>query len=528
MKKFMFALPTLMLAASAFAAPPAGFNARVEALRQKVGVPGMAIAIVEDGKITLTKGYGVRQLGSTAAVDADTIFPIGSTTKAMTAAALATLVDAGKFGWEDKVADLLPGFQMFDPWVTRELTVRDLLVHSSGLGLGAGDLMFVPRSNISRAETVRRLRYIKPQTSFRSTYAYSNLMYVVAGQLIEVVSGEPWEDYLRKHVLLPAGMSVTTTDNARNFATVDRAYPHARTNGGMRGAGDQEQLNERDDLGRNAAPAGGVASSANDMAKWLQVMLANGTAANGTKILSTQAHAQLWKPTMQKPVSVLPAELKALEAKTSAYGLGWDITDYHGAKLIWHGGAVFGFQTAVVVLPEQKVGFAITINCEDGVIVRGLMYELIDHYLGVPPTEWTEKYVAYRKQLVEGAQKVVKGAESKPVAPAPFAVPLTQVAGTYTDPWYGNVEIGVDQGGLTIDFKSTPRMRGRLEHWRYDTFITRFDDKTIEPAYVTLALDKDGKVDRITMKAASPITDFSWDYHDLLFTPSKINNETTK
>ena len=515
MKKFLFLF--LVATAHAVAAPPTGFDARVEALRKSIGVPGMAIAIVEEGKTTLARGYGVRKLGAPTPVDADTLFPIGSTTKAMTVAALATLVDAGKINWDDKVVDHLPGFQMYDPWVTREITIRDLLVHRSGLGPGAGDLLFVPRSNLSRAESVRRVRFLKPKTSVHSTFAYSNLMYVVAGQLIEAVSGERWEDYLRNHVLLPAGMTQTTTDNERNFATENRAYPHARMNGGLRGAGDQQLLDERDDLGRNAAPTGGVASSANDLAKWLQVLQGAGTSATGKRIFSPEVHAQMWTANMPMPVRVMPPELKAIESLFSAYGLGWDLIDYRGVRIIWHGGAVFGFKTAVIVLPEKKVGFAITINSEDGDIVRGLMYELIDHYLGFPKGNWPETYHAYLTQQVVEGLKVLKAAQVKPVRVGP-SLPLSELAGTYADPWYGNIDISATKAGLTIDFKSTPRMGGRLEHWQYDTFITRFDDKAIEPTYVTFALDKDGKVERVTMKPVSPIVDFSWDYQDLAFT----------
>jgi len=195
-----------MLAAASFAAPPANFTERVEAVRVGVGVPGMAVAIVEDDRVTLAKGFGFRALGKLERVDADTIFPTGSTGKAVTVAALAVLVDEGKIGWDDKVIDRLPGFQMYDPWVTREMTIRDLLVHRSGLGLGEGDLLFVPRTNLSRAESVRRLRYLKPATSFRSGFAYDNVLYMVAGQLIESVSGETWEKFVANHVLKPAGM----------------------------------------------------------------------------------------------------------------------------------------------------------------------------------------------------------------------------------------------------------------------------------------------------------------------------------
>lgn len=511
---------TAALAFPALAAPPRGFEARAEQLRARIGTPGMAIAIVEDGKTTLARGFGVRQLDAPERVDGDTLFPIGSSSKAMTVAALATLVDAGKIKWDDRVVDHLHGFQMYDPWVTREITIRDLLVHRSGLGMGAGDLLFVPRSSVPRAEVVRRVRYLKPETSFRSTFAYSNLMYVVAGQLIETVGGQRWEDYTREHVLRPAGMRVSTTDNVDNFATVNRAYPHARMDGGLRGAGRQERLDERDDLGRNAAPAGGVASSANDLARWLQLLLGAGATPEGKRVFSAATHAQMWTPTMTMPADEMPPELKLMQSQFSNYGLGWDIVDYRGARMVWHGGAVFGFKTAIVVLPEKKVAFAITVNSEDGELVRGLMYELADHYLGLPAADWPAKFQAFKAQQVKQGLDVLKASQSNPVRAGP-SVPGRALAGTYADPWYGDIEIASSGDSLRVDFKSTPRMAGRLEHWQYDTWIARFDDNALEPAYLSFAFDKDGKVERIALKPVSPLADFSWDYADLNFTPTK-------
>src|SRR5207302_6959132 len=210
--------------------------------RKQVGVPGMAIAIVENGKTSLAKGYGIKKLGSPEPVDADSIFPTGSTGKAFTAADLAILVDQGRIGWDDKVIDHLPGFQMYDPWATREMTIRDLLVHRSGLGLGAGDLLFVPRSNLSRAEAVNRLRYIKPATSFRYGFAYDNVLYMVAGQLIEAVTGTTWEAFTADQIFKPVDMIHSTSDDEVRFKTPNRAQPHARANGPLRGLGDQCSL----------------------------------------------------------------------------------------------------------------------------------------------------------------------------------------------------------------------------------------------------------------------------------------------
>jgi CubicO group peptidase (beta-lactamase class C family) len=519
MKKIIL---TAVLAAGfpvAFGAPPKDFAQRVERAREAVGVPGMAVTIVEGDTVTLARGFGVKVLGGSAAVDADTIFPTGSTGKAVTVAALGILVDQGRIGWDDKVIDRLPGFQMYDPWVTREITIRDLLVHRSGLGLGAGDLLFVPRTNLSRAESVRRLRYIKPATSFRSGFAYDNVLYMVTGQLIESVTGETWEHFTAEHVLKPAGMLHSTSDAESRFAAVNRAQPHARMDGGFRGTGTQERLDERDELGRTAAPAGGLAVSANDMARWLSIQLHDGELPGHTgRLFSESAHTQMWTPVVPQPIDPLPDALKATQPSLNTYALGWDVMDYRGTKVVWHGGAVFGFLTAVVLIPDRHVGFAIQINSEDGEIIRGLMYELLDHYLALPYTDWVARYQAEKKRRVAEALANLKAQAAKPAAVGP-SLPLERYTGTFADAWYGNIEVTQTDGKLRIDFKSTPRMAGTLEHWQYDTFVTHLDDKSIEPAYVTFGLGPDGGIERVTMKAVSPLADFSYDYQDLLFVP---------
>jgi len=520
MKRITLIVIALACSLDAAAAPPPGFEQRVENLRKEIGVPGMAIAIVEDDKVTLAKGFGVRKLGATETVDADTIFPTGSTGKAFTVADIAILVDQGKIGWDDKVTDRLPGFQMYDPWVTREMTVRDLLVHRSGLGLGAGDLLFVPRTNLSRPESVKRLRYIKPATSFRSGFAYDNVLYMVAGQMIESVTGETWEKFTADHLFKPAGMLHSTSDDDARFANPNRAFPHARMDGGLRGVGKQEVLDEREVLGKNSAPAGGLAISANDMSRWLRIQLDAGKLVDSdAHLFSAAAQEQMWKPQVLEPITPREGDLKPIQPLFEAYALGWDVRDYRGARIVWHGGAVFGFLAGVVLIPEKHVGFAIEINSEDREIISGLMFELLDHYLGAPSNDWPAKFIAKKDKDVAEGLKAFNEKAAKPAKVGP-SLPLARYVGTYTDPWYGNIEIALVKNKLRVDFKSTPRMGGTLEHWQYDSFITRFDDKTIEPAYVNFGLDADGKVERITMKAVSPLADFSYDYQDLLFTPA--------
>ena len=522
------ALAALALTPVAAAAEvPAGFDAHVEQLRRSIGVPGMAIAIVENGRTTLAKGYGVRKLGSPGAVDADTIFPNGSTGKAFTVAALAVLVDQGKLRWDDHVIDHMPWFAMYDPWVTREITVRDLLVHRSGLGLGEGDLLMVPRTNLTRRESVRRLRYLKPATSFRSSYAYDNVLYMAAGQLIEEVSGEPWERFVRDHVLRPAGMRHSTSDTDAHFATADRAWPHARLDGPIRGIGTQVALDERDELGRNAAPAGGLAVSASDMARWMRIQLAHGALPEGGRLFSEAASAEMWKPVVLLPNSPMPPSLAASQPLFNTYALGWDVNDYKGARIVSHSGAVFGHQSVVVLIPEKNVGFTILIDSEDGEIIRGLMYELMDHYLGRSTQDWPADWRAYKADRQAKAVAFLKAQQAAPAKIGP-SLASARYAGDYVDPWYGPISIREDGGKLRIDFKQTPRMTGTLEHWQYDSFRARWDDPAIEPAYVTFALTADGRIDRVTMKAVNPIVDFSWDYQDLLFAPVAVPTPAPK
>lgn len=508
----------LVVATPALADPPGGFDARVDAILKQSGAPGAAIAIVENGKVVLAKGYGVRRLGSPARVDADTIFMTGSTGKAFTTAALATLVDAGKIGWDDHVVDHLPGFQMYDPWVSREMTVRDLLVHRSGLGLGQGDMLMVPRGKLSMSEVVLRLRYMKPATSFRSAYAYDNILYTVAGALIEAVSGEKYEDYVAAHVFRPAGMTDATAEKARQLSVPNRAQPHARYGGVTRGTGAQKVLDERDRLGQSGMPAGLLAFSANDMARWLQVQLAHGATPEGKRVFSEAAAKEMWTPVTPIPVSTYPEPLAGVNPTYDAYALGWEVRDYRGAKLVWHAGGLFGFTSIVAMLPEKNVGFAILLNNEETEPRMGLMYELLDHYLGAPPQDWPARFKQFRTARIAGAEKAVQAKAAAPAQVGP-SLPLARYVGAYDDAWYGTMKVTSDGRGLAVDFTATPSMTGRLKHYQYDTFVADIDDPSIEDAYLTFALDAEGKIARVTAKPVSPIADFSFDYQDLSFTP---------
>lgn len=521
----------LVMVAASLGAPlaaPAGepvaldapaFNRHVvEAMRGR-DVPGMAIAVVRDGQVVLAQGYGVRRLGGGDPVDADTIFPTGSTGKAVTAAALAILVDDGKLGWDDKVIDHLPDFRMYDPWVTREMTVRDLLVHRSGLGLGAGDLLFIPRTSRSREEIVRALRQIKPATSFRSAYAYDNILYIVAGQLVTQVSGQPWERFVRDRIFRPLGMKTAVSDERDRFATSNRAQPHARLDPRLRGLGEQQVLPEREGLGQVGAPAGGLSWSANDWARWMQTQLALGATPDGGRVWSQASAQAMWTPQVPLPIQPYPAPITGITPQFSNYALGWNVQDYRGVKVVQHGGAVFGVLAFVVLVPDRHLGIALQINAEDVDVLRGLGYELLDQLLGFEPRDWVGAFETWNRNRLDEGLKALQGASAGKAKASRPSLPLAGYAGAYADPWYGPIAIGERGGKLRIDFRQTPNMAGTLVHWQYDTFRVDWDDRAIEPAYVSFALDAAGKVDRITMKPVSPLADFSYDYEDLLFAP---------
>ena len=517
--RYLIAALLLALPVFAAAAPPKNFDARVESVMKASEVPGAAIAIVENGKVTLARGYGVRKLGSAEAVGADTLFQIGSTTKAVTATALALLVEEGKIRWDDRVIDHLPGFRMYDPWVTREITVRDILVHRSGLGRGQGDLMFVPSTEISRADLVRRIQFLKPATSFRSGFAYDNVLYAVAGQLIEAVSGKTWEQFVEERIFQPVGMKSSVTNDVDRLSAPDRAFPHGRV-GELRGIGPQQLFDEKKvALGANVGPAGAIAAGANDLARWLAVQLASGQLPGSEQRLFSAESAQaMWQPVVPVPATPFPPALADAVPQFRGYALGWMVQDYRGHKVIQHGGGTLGFRAVVVLIPEKNTGFAIVNNSEDNELVPGLHYELLDHYLGLPKHDWPKAFRDFFAERNKAGLEAQKAADAQRPQSSP-TLPLASYAGSYSDPWYGPIAITETGGQLAIDFKQTPGMVGPLEHWAYDTFVARWPDPLIEPAFVTFALDAAGKPARITMKAFSPVADFSFDYHDLEFTP---------
>ncbi len=494
---------------------PRDFDAYVARVMRQFEVPGIAVAVVQDGRVVLAKGYGVRKLGDPAPVDEHTLFGIASNTKAFTATAIGMLVEEGKLRWDAPVINYLPWFQMYDPFVTRELTVRDLLVHRSGLGLGAGDLLWWPPSTYDRKEIVRRLRYIKPATSFRSAYAYDNVLYSVAGEVIEAVSGQPWEEFVSTRILARVGMresSVMHSAAAAGTGGTNIATPHAPVNGRV-----QPVAPFASD---NVNPAGGINANATDIAKWLIVQLDSGKLVDGTRLFSPRTTFELWSIVTPYRVGRLPPELSALQASFAGYGLGFEMRDYRGRKIVSHTGGLPGYVSRITLVPQQRVGIAVFTNQESSEAFQTITYRLLDHYLGAPATDWIPVYARLKARGDSAtAAEERTGAAKRDSASRP-SLPLEKYAGTYRDAWYGDVTIGLEAGKLVMRFSHSPSLTGDLEHFQYDTFIARWRDRELRAdAYVTFALKPDGSIDQVKMSAVSPATDFSFDFQDLLLVP---------
>jgi CubicO group peptidase (beta-lactamase class C family) len=495
-------------------APPKNLDAYVESVQRAFEVPGISLAIVKDGKVVVAKGYGVRKMGESAKVDEHTLFGIASNTKAFTATALGILVEEGKIEWDAPVLRYLPWFRLSDPYVTRELTVRDLLVHRSGLGLGAGDLLWWPPSTYNRKEIARRLQFIPLATSFRSTYAYDNVLYLIAGELIEAVSGLTWEDFISSRILAKVGMTDSKPRHSDATGDGNIAATHAPIDGKVRPVSPFAS--------DNTNPAGGINASATDMAKWLLTQLDSGRVSDGTRLLSRQTSTQLWRIVTPTPIGNPPSELAPLRANFSGYALGFDIRDYRGYKLVQHTGGLPGYVSKVAMIPELRLGVSVLTNQESGAAFESIVYYVLDNFLAAPKMDWLAAFKSrYDRQMTAIDQMEKQTSAKRDTASRP-PLPLASYAGTYTDAWYGDVTISLESGKLAIRFEHTPSLVGDLEHWQYDTFIAKWRDRELRAdAFVTFSLNPDGSIDQVKMKAVSPATDFSFDFHDLLLKPAK-------
>lgn len=477
----------------------------IKASMARFDVPGMAVAIVENDKVIFAKGFGVTNLDTNKKVNKDTLFGIASNTKAFTTAALAKLVDEGKLSWDDRVIDHLPEFRLYDSYVTREMRIRDLLSHRSGLGLGQGDLMIWPSTDKSVDEILAGLQYLKPASSFRSKYAYNNLMFVTAGEVVARVPGMSWNDYIEKNILQPLHM-----DNSRaGFSRIPKSNKNWATGHiPMDGTLHPFFVNYLEDF----RGAGAIASSVSDMSQWLRTQLAGGKMPSGEQLFSEKQQAQMWHPHITSMAS--KSAFESYHQQFRGYGLGWSIEDYHGFKKLGHGGGILGMVSQVTLLPEKNLGIVILSNQQAFGALSAVTHEVLEGALELEDKDWVEDLA---KSHFEGKQQAY--ANAKPEAPADYQPQLPNInyTGTLHDDWYGDVIIEQLDGKLRIDFTHTKRLKGTLEHYTGNTFIVKWDEKLLEAdAFIRFEMSSQNRVNSAKMRAVSTqVTDFSFDFRNL-------------
>lgn len=481
-----FALTSSVLAQKPAADPVRELDAYTAQAVKDWGAVGLAIAVVKDGRVVFAKGYGVRELGKPDLVDTTTLFAIGSTTKAMTSAAIGMLVDEGKVRWDDPVTNYLPGFQLKDPWATREITVRDLLTHRAGLP--NADYLWYGTNN-STAEILRRVRYIDLAYSPRSSFIYQNVMYAAAGQVVAAASGMPWEEFVRTRIFTPLHMTGTVPLLSKAGAMPNVASPHDRIDDTMR-------------VIRNAsvdgvASAGSVWSSVADMSKWVRFILDSGR-VDGNRLLKPETFTELFKPQTMVPAGEFYPTARLTHPHWTTYGLGWFQQDYNGRAVDFHTGSIDGMVAIIGLIPDERLGVYVLANADHVEARHALMLKVFDLWGPSPARgrDWSRELRTLYGDIQTKATLAAKAEEAKRVTGTKPTLPLARYAGVYSDSLYGDVTVTAGGDGLRLRVGT---LEGSLEHWQYDTFRIRWDNRWQGGELLTFILGTDGAPSRVEM-----------------------------
>ena len=495
---------------------PPQIDALVEKVLKAFDVPGISVGIIKDDKLIFAKGYGVRSLDSKKPMDENTLVGIASNSKAFTAAALGMLIDEGKLKWDSKVTDFIPEFKMYNPYVTEEFTVADLLTHRSGLGLGAGDLMMWPdSSDFTKGDIIHNLRYLKPVSSFRTKYDYDNNLYIVAGEVIARASGMSWEEFIEKRIMSPLSMTKSAASIYRLKDKTNIINAHAPINGKVQVI--------KTDWSETANAAGGIYSNITDLSKWLIMQMNNGKYGEGAtkQLFSEGVHDEMWSPqTIIKTRGGGP-----YNTHFASYGLGWGLSDVKGMKQCTHTGGLAGIVTQITLIPEMKLGIIVLTNQQSGAAFNAITNTIKDSYLGVTGQDRLQQMIDRVQKGEADAKKITSEIWSKIEAQQKMAkngIAIDSFTGTYTDAWFGDIIISKNNGKMRFNSKRSPRLSGDMLYYKGNTFVVKWEDRSMDAdAFVVFSLDTEGKANGIKMSAISPLTDFSFDFQDLDFERKK-------
>jgi len=473
-------------------------------------IPGVAVAIVKNNNVILSKGYGYRDLENNIKVDKNTLFQIASNSKSMTAAALSILIDEGLLNWNDKVIDHLPQFKLFDPYVTREFNIIDLITHRSGLPLGAGDLLFFPNADkTSVADVYNAMATIEPTSSFRSEFAYDNQLYILAGEVVAKISGMSWSDFIESKLFPLMAIEGCFAQHSNVPKNANQAIPYVYLDNKFSPV---DFMN--DEIG---APAGGVNCSVEQLTKWLYVQLNQGKSVNEKVVFSKERHQE-----MLSPVTIVRNTINKETKKvdTLSYALGWFLSEKFNHQIISHGGGLGGMYTQVLLVPELDMGVLIFTNQQNGPGLDALESGILEILLNDKAKTTYQDYVAFNNKGTKGAEEAIdklwqeRNTTSKP------SLALEQYAQSYVDPWYGEIKIIIEDNKLRFIPARSKGLKGTLKHYQHNTFVVEFDDRALmADAYVNFVLSAEGKIKEIEMKAFDPRTDFSYDFHHLKLIP---------
>jgi len=514
MRKIVILILLAVISIAAFSQPLSGkaIDSLVERSMKAFNVPGIAVAIIKDGKVIHSKGYGVRSLRTGKPTDENTLFGIASNSKAFTAAALGILVDEGKLKWDDKVRDYIPEFKLYDPWVTEQFTIRDLLTHRSGMGLGAGDLMFFPdSSDFTLKDVIYNLRFLKPVSSFRTKYDYDNNLYIIAGEVVTRVSGMSWDDFIEQKIFKPLGMTHSATSFDRLKDTSDIIDGHAEVEGKV-------QVIARSLL-KVGHSAGGINSSIADLSKWVELQLADGKYGDNLskQLFSHEVHQEMWTPQTIIPVH----NPGPYNTHFASYGFGFGLSDVKGYKQVTHTGGLEGMVTQITMIPELNLGIIVLTNQQEGGAFSSITNQIKDAYFGITGTDRVKEYAAARQQALGTGNRILDSVwhEAEEVRKNRLdKVDMTIYAGTYHDAWLGDITISIKNGKPWFNAKRSPKLTGELFFYKGNTFLVKWRDRSMDAdAYVNFSLDETGEAVGIKMKPISPLTDFSFDFQDLDF-----------
>jgi CubicO group peptidase (beta-lactamase class C family) len=472
-------LVVLPLPARAAEAPP-GTEAVVREGMKAWRLPGLAVAVVRDGEVIYLRGHGLREVGNPLPVTPDTLFAIASLTKAFTATALAILIDEGKASWDDPVRKHLPWFRLADPLANRDVTLRDLLCHRSGLA--RHDMLWY-RAPWSLEETARRMAFLPPTASFRARYQYANLPYIAAGLAVAAAAKQPWDEVVRARLFVPLGMKGAVFTRSAALAAPDHATPHRAGRDGK-----QRPIEWYPD-DKQVRGSGSIKASARDMTAWLKLQL-NGGAFDGKRVVSARALAETHTAQVVTPIQ--PGRARLAGTTQATYGLGWQLSDYRGLRLREHGGSNDGFRARILLFPEKKLGLVLLTNCDEDAGLQATALTLADHLLGLKKRDWHGQYRALAKKAAaaRAATRAKKLAARKAGTRPTLAA--SAYAGKYRDPAYGELEVRAG-GGLELRWSSFAL---KLEHWHYNTFAVADGGpaRGLTGELVTFALGADGRV----------------------------------